>query len=296
MHNQQASVGGVMSETITFGRLAEELFRRWRQILVSMALGIILSIVLISRATPTYEASILVGSRKDFVNQNPTSGALSGILGSLSGSSNAGELARLELLLRSNWPADLASQSIDLSKLIFSHRWDDQSRSWKPRSRVNKFIWGLMGVKLGPAPTADETKSRLSAIMTIETQQQTYRAIRIRESNPQRAEYILQSIMSRADQTLRKEDAQEVDKLIEYTKLRLKEATIGRQLEVLSSTLLMLEQQRMNINASTIYSYQIIQPIRSETAPSAPRPGQYLAVGFMLPLLLITILSIVSIK
>ena len=282
-----------MNETITFADGFARLRRVWWSPLLAAIAGMMIAWIMLARATPTYEASAILGPHKDFLGSGRGAGALGGLFGALQGNTANPDLTRFELVVRSDRLAQEVLRSPALTRALLVGRWDAERKAWKPRTGVMASILALTGFPLPDAPSADDIKAELLRVVAVETQQQSYRVVRLRTADPRRSQTLLDAIIHLVDADLRHDDQLEIDRMIAYTAERLRVITINQQVQAVASMLLNLEQQRIYVMASTNYSFDLIQQSAAETRPSQPKPVVYLAAGLVLPATLALALIVV---
>jgi|GEM_PF-3784969 len=281
-----------MSLNLTAADALAVLRRRWWVPLLAGAIGIVVALALLAYATPTYQATAIIGPKKDFLSSNRTPGGLGGILGALQGGAANSDLIRLDLLLPSDRLAQEIWKSDALKRDLLPERWDSQKLRWKPRTGLGTILLRVIDFHQPDEPNVDDIRAKLDQILTIETQQQLYRVVVIRTPVRDRSKRLLEAVIGSADQMLRQDDRLDIDQLIEYSRTRLESVTLARQAEAVAATLLSLEQQRMYMLASNTYGFNYIQPSRVESRPSSPKPMLYLAAGALFPAMLVLVLMI----
>lgn len=213
---------------ITVATMIQTTRRVWWMPLIAMIVGGVLALLLLAMATPTYEATAIIGPKKDYLNPSRSQSGLSSIIGAIQGMTNNPDLSRFDLVLRSDRLALAVLSSKDLTRMLLAERWDDHAKHWKPRHGPGAALASLIGRPQSPEPTLDEVKGRLKQLISVETQQQLYRVITLRTPDRTRSRNLLAGIIKLSDVILRHDDGTEINQMIDYSRQRLEEVAISK--------------------------------------------------------------------
>ncbi|MFQ3596380.1 MAG: hypothetical protein SNJ63_09735 [Sphingomonadaceae bacterium] len=277
-----------MNQVLTLRQHASLLIRWWWLPLASGLMGFLTAVFYLSSATPIYKATAIVGPRQTAVStQRGGNLGLGGLLSTLQGSPANMEMARADVFWRSERLATAISRSDELLQRLMPDRWDAESQRWRPSSALNARLSALFGLEQPERPTIDDIQAALRKRFRSDIQLQSFRELSIRSSDPQAAVELLRAIIDITGDEFRTDDLQEVDRLLTYSIQRMDEVSIPRQSEVLAQIVMLLEQQRMQVEASQYYLFDIVQEPTPDALPISPKPMLALAAGALLPAALV---------
>jgi hypothetical protein len=208
---------------------------------------------------------------------------LGSLLATLQGNPANMELARADVFWRSERLAAAISGSDELVRLLLPGRWDEENQTWRPSRSWSARLAGAVGAAPPPRPTVDEIDAVLRQRFRADVQLQSFRTLSMRSTDPEASVKLLEAIIQVTGSAFRSDDLAEVERLLQYSTRRMEEVGIPRQSEVLAQIVMLLEQQRMQVEASRHYLFDIVQYPMADSRPSSPRPLLALAVGAVLP-------------
>jgi hypothetical protein len=198
------------------------------------------------------------------------------------------EMARADVFWRSERLAAAIWRSDELLRLLMPGRWDEGSQRWRASRSPNARLLAHFGIERPERPVVDDVQAALQKYFRADIQLQSFRVLSVRGKDPEAATKLLSAIIEITGNAFRDDDIQEVDRLLRYSIDRMEEVRIPRQSEVLAQIVMLLEQQRMQVEASRYYLFDIVQQPTPDEIPISPKPTMILTAGLVLPAALVT--------
>jgi hypothetical protein len=257
------------------------------------ALFVVLTSLLYVLTKPTYTAVAVIGPPNPspmssmLANQGGGGGSVGGmarrLLGGQSGGSNDPFQEYLQLLRSTRLVTALADRDGMLTE-VFDKQWDAQNKTWRPRGGLRGIkdpIKRLLHSPIKEHPDADDLSKFLAAhfLVTEENARKSsilstttsgYMRITFEYGDRQKAEVLLDTILRRADDIIREEQARDVMARISYLQAQLPQITQTEQRDAMITTLSGQLELLMMIKADHRYASTLIDPPHAAALPSSP--------------------------
>jgi hypothetical protein len=284
--------------SVSFAELAKEalvyLRANWRQLLVSLGIGLAAAIAVAHFVRLQYVASVMVSPQEGLARSAGISG-LQG-LSALAGAGALGESSapfdpflRFTQTLTSVSVADRMTKEPWVMATIFKSQWDPATRSWRVPSTVGSSVANAVRSILGLRPWHPPDSKSLQSILEsridiVKFGRYPAYTISLRDADPMTAQRLL-SLTLRTNDGLIHDDAQSrILATINYLERRL---AVERELDrrnVLNQLLLEQERSLMATQAGGTYSAKIIDEM--SISASARNKVEWSAVSFIVSFLL----------
>ena len=273
-----------MTGTMKIGDAFSALRKYWWLIALSSILGVGSSLLYLSKSRPVYSATAIIGPRQSFLPiQRGANLGVGGLLSSLQGGPDNMDLARADIFWQSDRLAANLAKSDDIVRQLFPGRWDSQNNRWHRPASASTLLYDIVGIKRPDRPTTGEVQDFVARSLSTDTKLQTFRTLRYQALSAKEAEEILSKIISTTNDDFRTDDISEINRLIDYSYERIGTSQIQRESENLATLIQDLERQRVQMESSQNYLFEVIQAPTAEPIPVSPKPQLAIAVGLLIP-------------
>jgi uncharacterized protein involved in exopolysaccharide biosynthesis len=264
-------------------------------IITALFLGIGLLIVAVR--DPEYTASATLGAAPSPLND------LTSMTSQLSGSLGMGLTKRLGLgsrggntdlfdqymeLLKSNRLAKVLAQDPNVLRAIFSTKYDWQNHTWKNSHGLLASVKRLVKDRvfhypINTVPGPDDVAEYLKKTLTVDAPlTSSFVTVTLVSESPEKAEWLLNTLLSDADAIIREDKSRDVLARIDYLTKELPLVEQTDQKQALSMILSDQQQSMMTIRADKRYASALVDPPRAPGTPTAPNIK--IIIGLMLML------------
>ena len=248
-------------------------------IMLSMVVGIALTVQDLRRHVPAYEAKTII---VPFEAQQASAGSatVSRIAQNLglevsSGDRGVSAFDRLELLLSSVRFAKLLQEKYGLLHIVYAGSWDAERQVWKrPEGRrfdLKQQIRAALHLRTWTEPDLESLASYVSSAIVIDkTGGKAVRTITFQHGDPEFAKWFLQTIYTEAEGMLRQFDRVQNLERKAYLGSQLANTSLVDIRKVLLALLEREERTSMLLSGSETYAAKVIEPVFVSSKPTAP--------------------------
>jgi len=254
---------------------------------------------------PVYTAVAIIGPP----NPSPMSSLLSGLTGGdgstsgiarrlLGGQTGAGAandpFQEYLQLLQSNRLATALVEKDNLLPKIFPDEWDATNNRWRPPGVLHNLLGAAKRLLHRPVKDhadSDDLKTYLEnhfGVSEVTTRRSSvfsagsaYMIVAFSFTSPQEAEAILNTILHRADEIIREEQARDVLARISFLQAELPSVTQTEQREALITTLSGQEEMKMMIKADQRYASTLVDTPHASPTPTSPMSPGRMLIGIL---------------
>lgn len=235
-------------------------------ILVPVALAVILGVVFVMVATPTYRSEALLAPQ-DAAPVNQALGQLGSQLGaiglgSMIGADGSNQADVHVAILRSRRFLGEFIEAHEILPVLFASRWDDEAKAWKDNDELpptlndayRRFRQGLLTV----------SKDEVNGLITVS----------LEWHDPQLAHDWLTALIADLNESIRQRERDQATRSLEFLKEELQRTDI-RELQQALNQLSLAELQKLTIaNVRKEFAFRVIDPpsLPDTDDPVWPRP------------------------
>ncbi len=267
--------------------MIKALLRRWYVIVGAGAVGVLLAALSLGSG-PLFESAISIAPSQGASTAESGSSSISS-LAAIAGIGGGGSqtLSPYDQLLATLKSAELA-EAVFQDKLllhkIFSARWDESIHQWKTNtstlSAIAHSIDETFGVYRPRDVGVDDVVAYLRSNVKITNDKTSaIRVISVRTANPQNSYDILNSIYHKADDIVRRSDAQFVSQQVDYLQRRLDTITNVDHRQQLAIILSDYEKRLMLAQGRSNYASRVVDYPQVARSPATLRPTIVLLLG-----------------
>lgn len=268
---------------------------------------LILLVIYYVVAKPLYSATEIIGQPQNPMTVSSSAGLLSSTISkSLGGSSDSSDdyFRTLQQMLQSpGLSAELAAHDHFLQQ-TFPRMWDSAHQRWKPRGMLHKVasaVKSAMGIQVTDHPGIPQLLKHLDQSLSVESikdasgsslsaltgRRASFVSVSYIAPTPDAARAQLNTIMHRADETIRQQNLQETNARIRYLKQQLASVTQAEMRNAYIQLLTTQEYQKMAMVADVPFSYTVLSP---PFVPNKPVSPMGLGIGLILSIFMTLIL------
>lgn len=308
-------VGGLGIEYLIsrVSEFAREMWQYYILFFVVLFLCVLFWIFIYIFGKQTYTATAIIGPP----NPSPTNVLISSmgtvgkglgkVLGGLGagGSSSSDQFEEYQYLLKSPRMAIELAKNKDFMHAVFSQRWNKEKKAWKPPG-LGRFLFGsvaqLINRPIAEYPDTEMLNKYLkryfgvSQVLSSSTSSLVslgsgFLSISLASDNPQKAERLLDTILTTADDIIRHEQYRDVTARISYIKSEMPNISQTDQKESLIQILAHQEELKVMMVADKRFSYVLISVPYASPIPTSPiSPDKALLISILISLAILAIL------
>jgi hypothetical protein len=268
--------------------------RHWRLLLLAAVVGFLWAAYKEATAPKMYGVSVVVGPVGDSAEPAGAGGLVSLFLSGGSMAAGPPEWGRYVFALSSVRLAEKLQRDHHLLQTVFSSRWDNKTKTWKPSqgtaASMERFFDRLFGFPVDPPPDTKALAQYISATVTLSTDKTTgISSLSTLAADPKKGLDFVLMVHRAAVDLVRAEIAQRNQAKINFVLDSLQKTSNADQRGVLISMLAQTEQTQMLLNNHLPFAAQIIDTPTVPQQPSTPAPLRSLFVyyiGFLVFMLL----------
>jgi hypothetical protein len=274
--------------------------RHWRLFILAALVGTIWSFYYEVHAPKMYTVSVVVGPVGDAPVQN--SGGVSGLVSMFisGGSMSVGppEWSSYVFALKSVRLAEKLEREHHLIKKVFSSRWDEKTKTWKPEAgfsaSISRFFNHLFGLPSDMPPDIKSLQGYVSGNVFLSTDKTTgITTLSMSASDPKKALAFMLMVHHSAIELVRDEISAHNTAKIDYLTGALGKTTNADQRGILIGMLAQTEQTQMLLNNNLPFAAQIIDTPTIPTQLSSPQALNVVLI-YRVGLLIFFVLALIA--
>lgn len=282
------------AEQLDLVRIASALWRHRWAAAVAVAAALLLAFVYLNRATFRYEASaVLVPAEQTSTFSTEGLASLSAVIGvELSPQSGSG-FALFREAAESLDVAEALARDERILNTVFSHLRDPRTGEWRePDSllgSVGKAIRKLSGAppRAFRPPAGEELQIYLQRNVSISPdRRRALTTVRFQHPDPAFARYMVERVITEADDFLRAKSLARSSDYIDYLEERLGQVQIAEHRSALTQALSSYEMMRMMASSTVPFTAEPFGDVVVSLDPVSPRPVLVYAAAVVIGLLL----------
>lgn len=226
----------------------------------------------------TFKADVLVHPSESFESQSMGASGLSSLIGLNMNSSSSSTVRNLAILQSKSFLIDFIKDN-DLLSIIFSDKWDEQSKKWKDEKPThlqafNSFTTNFLYVR----------ENKTNGLITIS----------VITEDPNLSSYLANKIINDANQFIRLKELEEIKKNMTFlnNQLILESNTISKT--YISEILYTQTTKLMKASVTEDYAFAVIDPAVAPLKKYAPSKLQILISGIFISLAICFVMLLLS--
>lgn len=283
---------------LTFGQLAEALWRGRRLTLAIVGLTLLVAAVLVRTSTPQYSATMILSPADIDVNTmgRDALGSLGTMFGLRAGRQES-QFDEFKTLLTSPEVAAELDSQLQLRQRIYWKRWDAKAQKWRPPggpvSVIKIAVYWVLGQPTWSAPSANSLARYIGKTLKIEPVGKTDMIrLRFSDPDPRFARDFVAQLHKAADDRVRNNTRYYAIQSINYIKTQLPIVSVAEQKEALIQIYLQQQRMLMLTEVDAPFAARIVQRSIVSDLPSDPNPAKYLGAALFIGLTIGMVLSI----
>jgi uncharacterized protein involved in exopolysaccharide biosynthesis len=270
--------------------------RHYRLLIAILAVFMLLGLVIVAVSKPAYTAVAIIGPPSSTLDSmtSLTAGLGSTIsrgLGKkfgIGGGGGSGDVFdQYQSLLTSNRIASVLASDQNVLHAMFPAKYDWERGAWKtsggPLSGVKRFLKSVLHMPVKSHPDKDDVSKYLKRVMTIDAPlTSNFVTITVTEGDPNKAEWLLNTVLSTADSVIREDKRRDVTARIRYLVNVLPSITQTDQKQSLSDVLSQQQQNMMMVAADKRYASALVDPPHASLIPTSPNVSKVLGFALLL--------------
>jgi len=268
----------------------------------------------------SYTATAIIGPPNpspvsSLLNSMPGSGRISGIARQITGGGGGGSndpyQEYQQILLSTRLPIELAKKN-DFLQESYRDRWDAVHNRWNPPgalfyivSPIKRFLdrpvsdhpdavslMNYLDRNFDVTPTKSVGAGITTGVMQL---QNGFLTLTFEADDPERAQSLLSTLMTQADDLIRQEQMKDIDARISFINAELLRTSQSDLKDALIQTLALQENIKVMMIADKRFAYILVDPPYASPIPTSPiGPSKALLVSIVLSLFLGTVIIVLA--
>lgn len=284
----------------TLRTILDALSAGWRTIAIFVAIAVVITLVTLASSVPTYRVQMMILPAPS--DRTETSGmggsALTALLGAAGGTQSGSDYVRYQRLMGSPAVAQRLQDKYHLLQYIFSDRWDEQTKQWRParkslRTILLGWLFRMSHVPTSSPPDPTDLANFIAGQIEI-VPSQTTDIVNVSMTSPNVgfAKRIMLLAHEQTNALLRDQVARRARQQVAYLQAKLAQTSVADYRATLLALLSAQEKNLMLTQTDASFAAEIVSPPVASPTPVSPRPVLSLAIAVLVGGLLGAVLVI----